>query len=144
MTNFMAEGPGGGGEHYNREGLVRWANERFQAALPVDDVKNRPRNEIEGLLRETSQKFFVNGEVLQKADEYLHKAETHATATSPRRVRPTAPRRSTNWPAGPARTITSISMRRSSSRSTRRRPRTACCRLTTHGIARSWLRRSEP
>ncbi len=83
MTNFMAEGPGGGGERYNREGLVRWANERFQAALPVDDVKNRPRNEIEGLLRETSQKFFVNGEVLDKADEYLHKAETQRNGHVP-------------------------------------------------------------
>jgi preprotein translocase subunit SecA len=77
MTNFMAEGPGGGGERYNREGLVRWANERFQASLPVDDFKNRPRSEIEGVLRETSQKFFVNGEVLDKADEYLHKAAAH-------------------------------------------------------------------
>jgi preprotein translocase subunit SecA len=76
MTNFMAEGPGGGGERYNREGLVHWANERFQTVLRAEDFKSRPRSEIEVILRETSRKFFVNGEVLDKADEYLHKAET--------------------------------------------------------------------
>jgi preprotein translocase subunit SecA len=90
MTNFMAEGPGGGGERYNREGLVHWANERFQTVLRVEDLKSRPRSEIEVILRETSQKFFVNGEVLDKADEYLHQAETQrnghvAPQTSPGR-----------------------------------------------------------
>jgi preprotein translocase subunit SecA len=74
MTNFMAEGPGGGGERYNREGLIRWANDRFQASLPVDEVKDRPRNEIETLLKESSRKFFVNGELIEKTDEYLEQA----------------------------------------------------------------------
>jgi preprotein translocase subunit SecA len=74
MTKFMAEGPGGGGERYNREGLVRWANDRFQASLPVDEVKDRPRNEIENLLKESSRRFFVNGELLEKSNEYLEQA----------------------------------------------------------------------
>jgi preprotein translocase subunit SecA len=74
MTKFMAEGPGGGGERYNREGLVRWANDRFQASLPVDEVKDRPRNEIENLLKESSRRFFVNGELLEKTNQYLDQA----------------------------------------------------------------------
>jgi preprotein translocase subunit SecA len=74
MTNFMAEGPGGGGERYNREGLIRWANDRFQASLPVEQVKDRPRNEIENLLKESSRQFFVNGELIAKTDAYLDQA----------------------------------------------------------------------
>ena len=74
MTNFMAEGPGGGGDRYNREGLIRWANDRFQASLPVENVKDRPRNEIESLLKESSRQFFVNGELVQKTDAYLEQA----------------------------------------------------------------------
>ncbi|HUE14935.1 MAG TPA: SEC-C metal-binding domain-containing protein, partial [Planctomycetaceae bacterium] len=74
MTNFMAEGPGGGGDRYNREGLIRWANDRFQASLPVENVKDRPRNEIESLLKESSRQFFVNGELVQKTDAYIEQA----------------------------------------------------------------------
>jgi preprotein translocase subunit SecA len=74
MTNFMAEGPGGGGERYNREGLIRWANDRFQASLPVEQIKDRPRNEIETLLKESSRRFFVNGELIEKTDAYLDQA----------------------------------------------------------------------
>jgi preprotein translocase subunit SecA len=74
MTNFMAEGSGGGGERYNREGLIRWANDRFQARLPLDDVRDRPRAEIESLLKESSRKFFVNGDLMGKADQYLDRA----------------------------------------------------------------------
>ena len=74
MTNFMAEGPGGGGERYNREGLIRWANDRFQVTLPIEEVKDRPRNEIENLLKESSRRFFVNGELIEKTEEYLDQA----------------------------------------------------------------------
>ena len=74
MTNFMAEGPGGGGERYNREGLIRWANDRFQAALPVDEVKDRPRNEIESLLRSRAADSSSTANCIQKTDEYLDKA----------------------------------------------------------------------
>jgi len=77
MTNFMAEGPGGGGERYNREGLIRWANDRFQTVLRFDDLKNRPRNEIEVILKETSRRFFVNGDLVHKTEEYLDQAYPH-------------------------------------------------------------------
>jgi preprotein translocase subunit SecA len=83
MTNFMAEGPGGGGERYNREGLIRWANDRFRAKLPVDEVKDRPRNEIESLLKETSRSFFVNGDLLGQADQYLQRAYRGRNGHSP-------------------------------------------------------------
>jgi len=70
MSNFLAERRGAG-ERYDREGLVRWANDRFGTQLQIDDLKNRPRNEIEGLLKECSQKYFVDSDVVDKADEIL-------------------------------------------------------------------------
>jgi preprotein translocase subunit SecA len=88
MTSFMAEGPGGGGERYNREGLVRWANERFQTVLRVEDFKSRPRSEIEVMLRETSRRFFVDGEVLDKAHEFLRKAEAERNGHVPPQTSP--------------------------------------------------------
>ncbi|MGE3316864.1 MAG: SEC-C metal-binding domain-containing protein, partial [Planctomycetaceae bacterium] len=73
MTNFMAESKTTG-ERYNREGLVRWANERFQTHLQIDDIKTRPRSEIENILTESSRSYFVGGENLAKVDEYLERA----------------------------------------------------------------------
>ena len=75
MTNFMSEQPTqGGGDRYDREGLVRWANSRFQSQLTLEDVKSKKRDDIEELLNESSQKFFVNGQAGQRVDELLVRA----------------------------------------------------------------------
>ena len=73
MTNFLSE-KRTSGERYDREGLVRWANDRFQTELQLDDVKNRPRDEIQSLLSQCSRKFFVDTDVDSQLDEYLERA----------------------------------------------------------------------
>ena len=40
----------GGGSKIDREGLVRWVNDRFQTDLSLDDLKNKQRSEIRTLL----------------------------------------------------------------------------------------------
>ena len=37
-------------------------------------MKDRPRNEIENLLKESSRQFFINGELMEKTDAYLEQA----------------------------------------------------------------------
>ena len=149
MTNFMAEGPGGGGERYNREGLIRWANDRFQASLPVEEVKNRPRNEIENLLKESSRRFFVNGELIEKTDEYLDQAypdRTRTPQTDSVAERPSGRSqvlgRADPLGEGPVRTANRS--RRAGASRLQRRPASACSTRTTRGIAPSCTRSNGP
>ena len=43
------------GKRYDREGLVRWAKERFDVDLSLDDLKNKQRAEIEEVMFEQSK-----------------------------------------------------------------------------------------
>jgi len=70
MTNFLAD-DGVGGEKYNREGLVRWANDRFAVNLQLDDISKKPRNEIESVLAKCSRDYFSRSDALTKLDEML-------------------------------------------------------------------------
>jgi len=74
MTKYMADGPGGGADRYDREGLARWASGRFHTHLDAETVKSRPRPEIEKLLTEASRKYFINGEVTEQVDRQLEEA----------------------------------------------------------------------
>ncbi|HUG92219.1 MAG TPA: preprotein translocase subunit SecA [Planctomycetaceae bacterium] len=79
MTNFLHERMtgGGGGDKYNREGLVRWANDRFGSHLSPDDLKGKPREEVEHILAECSRRYYENGgngDALNRVDEYLDRA----------------------------------------------------------------------
>jgi preprotein translocase subunit SecA len=47
----------GGHKRYDREGLVEWARKRFDVNLDLEDLKNRQRDEIRGLLIEHSRRF---------------------------------------------------------------------------------------
>ena len=145
MTNFMAEGPGGGGERYNREGLIRWANDRFQATLPIEQVKDQPRNEIENLLKESSRRFFVNGELIEKTDEYLDQAypnrEKPPEACRFRGTGKVVGKRS--WASSRSGRKTSLDcrlIRASWSPSTTTGLASGCSTRTTHGIAPSCTR----
>ena len=137
MTNFMAEGPGGGGERYNREGLIRWANDRFQVALPVGDVKNRPRNEIENLLKESSQQVLRQRRTDRQGRRVPRPGVSRSRKGFPERPRCAGRER---WPQPDAERTVALgqeeyrpanSIRKSSSRSTTTRPASACCRPMT-------------
>ncbi|HEY2252104.1 MAG TPA: preprotein translocase subunit SecA, partial [Planctomycetaceae bacterium] len=72
LSRFLAEQ--GGGEKYDREGLVRWANGRFQTQLSPDSLRGKARDEIRQILTECSSNFSNNGHSLEKVEEYLDKA----------------------------------------------------------------------
>ena len=74
MTKYMADGPGGGADRYDREGLARWASGRFETKVDADSVKSKPRSEVEKLLADASRKYFINGEVTEQVDRYLDEA----------------------------------------------------------------------
>src|SRR5262249_51399634 len=46
----------GGHKRYDREQLVDWARERFHVDLSMDDVRNKQREDIQGVLLESSRK----------------------------------------------------------------------------------------
>ena len=47
----------GGHKRYDRDKLVDWTRERFNAALSLDDLRNRQRDEIRALLIEHSHRY---------------------------------------------------------------------------------------
>jgi len=64
----------GGHKRYDREGLVDWAAERFQAALSLISLKNKQRDEIRAMLLEHSRGFAAS------AADSIAAAETHLKA----------------------------------------------------------------
>ncbi|HLJ11868.1 MAG TPA: SEC-C metal-binding domain-containing protein, partial [Planctomycetaceae bacterium] len=73
MSRFFSE-QGGGGERYDREGLARWANGRFQAQLSDDSFRGKARGEIEEILKACSLRFTSNGQLMTRIDKYLDQA----------------------------------------------------------------------
>ena len=73
MHNFMAEASSRGGERYNREGLVQWANLRFGSDLTTESVSNRPRREVEAMLLDSSRRYFRNGDITTAVDDRLER-----------------------------------------------------------------------
>ncbi|MSR59853.1 MAG: preprotein translocase subunit SecA [Planctomycetaceae bacterium] len=76
MSRFMAES-GGGGDRYDRDGLARWVNSRFQTQLDPEALRGKSRADIQGLITQCSQQFYSsgsNGQVLEKVESYLDQA----------------------------------------------------------------------
>ena len=75
MSRFLSEDQGAG-ERYDREGLIRWANGRFLANLPIDDFKGRSRAEIQAVLTRASQAFYAGADdsLIVELDEALNQA----------------------------------------------------------------------
>lgn len=73
MSRFLAE-HGGGGEKYDREGLARWANGRFQTHLDSEVFRGKSRGEIQQVLTQCSEGFSSNGQSLVKVEEFLDRA----------------------------------------------------------------------
>ena len=61
----------GGGDRYDREGLIRWANNRFDAKLDPSEHTSISRNDMETLLTKLSEEFFAKGSVIESLDERL-------------------------------------------------------------------------
>lgn len=74
MTKYMADGPGGGADRHDRDGLARWASGRFQTRVDSEIVRSKPRPEIERLLTDASREYFINGEITEEVDRYLDEA----------------------------------------------------------------------
>lgn len=72
LTSFMAEHAGG--QKYDRDGLVRWANGRFQTRLDPHEVEAKPRHEIARMLTECSRQFLDQGTAVSRLEDYLNRA----------------------------------------------------------------------
>ena len=51
-----------GQKRYDRDQLVAWARERFHVDLDIDDLRNKQRDEIRGLLVEHSRRRSRSGQ----------------------------------------------------------------------------------
>ncbi len=69
MANFLSDSQGG--EKYNREGLIQWANNRFDANLTMDDFKSVSRDGISKILTEASRKFYRGVKEVDQLNDYL-------------------------------------------------------------------------
>lgn len=64
----------GSNDRPDREGLISWANERFESKLDFEDIKSKSRDEVVEVLNTASRGFYRNGELLEEADEILKEA----------------------------------------------------------------------
>jgi len=75
-----------GQKRYNRDGLVAWARERFDVQLDLDDVRNKQRDEVLGMLLDHSREYQQKtSAVLEEVHERVDKlfSETpHSGATA--------------------------------------------------------------
>ena len=77
LHKFLAERAGAGAEKYDREGLVRWANSRFQQRFEAEAFKGKPKDEIKQTLVTCSQQFHISGvndTSVVEIDKYLDQA----------------------------------------------------------------------
>jgi len=73
LHSFLAD-RGGQGEKYDRDGLVRWANTRFQCQLDVESLRGKGRADIQKTLEECSRRFHGDESPVAKVDEWLDRA----------------------------------------------------------------------
>jgi preprotein translocase subunit SecA len=72
LTRFMSDHPAMGAARYDREGLVRWAEARFQTRLWDDAISERPKHWFAQQLLACSEKFLDRGNaVLQEFERRL-------------------------------------------------------------------------
>lgn len=85
LSRFLSENAQTG-EKYDREGLAKWANARFQTHLDPDAFRGKGRDEIAGILTQCSQNFYSNGQSLTKVEEYLDRAYGERNGEDTRRA----------------------------------------------------------
>ena len=79
----------GGGTHLDREGLVKWANDRFGLELELDDVKKT--DEFEQRLLEGSERFLAQGDAIDQTEDKLESAYGERNGADSRGDLPSAP-----------------------------------------------------
>jgi preprotein translocase subunit SecA len=84
IYHFTSEDTGGH-KRVDRDGLTAWARDRFDVELNLDDLKNRPREEIRGLLVEHSraqqqQATAAMAEAHRRVDTLFVSADAEQTA----------------------------------------------------------------
>jgi preprotein translocase subunit SecA len=62
----------GGGNRLDRDGLIRWANDRFDLKIEADDVKKS--SDFEQRLLEGSERFLAGGDAITETDDRLEAA----------------------------------------------------------------------
>jgi preprotein translocase subunit SecA len=73
LARFMAE-RAGGGQRYDREGLVQWANQRFEAHLDIDEVRSKFRSDMFEILMGLSRGYFDGDRVTAEMQDRLSAA----------------------------------------------------------------------
>ena len=73
ITNFLTNRQATG-ERTDRDGLVRWASDRFASQINVEDIANRQRDQIEEELVRFSETFYQNGNLTRQIDDLLERA----------------------------------------------------------------------
>lgn len=73
ITNFLTNRQATG-ERSDRDGLVRWASDRFATEINVAHIANRQRDQIEEELLRFSEAFYHNGDTVEQIDELLQRA----------------------------------------------------------------------
>jgi preprotein translocase subunit SecA len=82
MSSFMADRGSQGTERYDRDGLLRWANARFQTRWPADTLQDQPRHWIAQKLKSASEEFFAKGQSIQTLPERLDAVYGPASSAS--------------------------------------------------------------
>ncbi|MBL4884401.1 MAG: preprotein translocase subunit SecA [Planctomycetaceae bacterium] len=72
MARFMTRSRSG--EQYDRLGLARWAETRFQTKLDLENIEHKSRNDLEELLQQRSGEYFLNDDVFAEVDEVMNEA----------------------------------------------------------------------
>ncbi|MFN0052525.1 MAG: preprotein translocase subunit SecA [Planctomycetales bacterium] len=73
LSRFMGQ-HGSGNERYDREGLARWANARFEAHLDPEAFRGQPREAIQGVLTRCSQEYYSRARSLDQAEQLFDRA----------------------------------------------------------------------
>jgi preprotein translocase subunit SecA len=74
IAKFLSGGDQTSSEKHDREGLIDWANTRFQSNLTLDNFRNKTRAETEELLIEVSRDQFADNGLLLKIDTLIDQA----------------------------------------------------------------------
>ncbi len=86
LARFMAE-RAGGGQRYDREGLVTWANQRLEAHLDIELMRSKFRSDMFDILLDLSRKHHdpdrVNGELELLIDAAYGPTENERNGAGP-------------------------------------------------------------
>ena len=71
LTRYLHERTQGQPARYDREGLARWASERFHTLIDADELRPLLRSELEPLLLEVAHKHYKGAKLSDELDQRL-------------------------------------------------------------------------